>query len=101
MTLLERTRGGLRRVDIPTAARNVYDVTGAGDTALATFAAGIAAGADFETAAHVANLAAGLVVGKRGTATVTGDELLAELGRGLREPQMQVRAAVSQAMATD
>ncbi len=45
MTLFEEEEGGLHRVDIPTVARTIYDVTGAGDTALAAFAAGIAAGA--------------------------------------------------------
>jgi D-beta-D-heptose 7-phosphate kinase/D-beta-D-heptose 1-phosphate adenosyltransferase len=76
MTLFEEKETMLRRVDIPTVARNVYDVTGAGDTALAAFAAGIAAGATREIAAHLANISAGVVVGKRGTATVTKDEIL-------------------------
>lgn len=75
MSLFEPGRTGLRRVDIPTMARSVYDVTGAGDTALATFAAAVASGADYETAAHVANIAAGIVVGKRGTAAVTVEEI--------------------------
>lgn len=66
---------GLRRIDIPTVARNVYDVTGAGDTAIAGFAAGIAAGADRECAAHLANVAAGIAVGKPGTATVGIEEI--------------------------
>jgi rfaE bifunctional protein kinase chain/domain len=69
----------LRRVDVPTAARTVYDVTGAGDTALAAFALATAAGADRETAVRLANLAAGVVVAKRGTATVTLEELRAAL----------------------
>jgi D-beta-D-heptose 7-phosphate kinase/D-beta-D-heptose 1-phosphate adenosyltransferase len=76
MTLFERQEIGLRRVDLPTAARSVYDVTGAGDTALAAFTAAIAAGADRETAAHLANIAAGVVVGKRGTASVNSEEIL-------------------------
>lgn len=79
MTLFERQAAGLRRVDIPTVARNVYDVTGAGDTALAAFAAALAAGADREAAAHLANVAAGVVVGKRGTAVVTREEILGYL----------------------
>jgi D-beta-D-heptose 7-phosphate kinase/D-beta-D-heptose 1-phosphate adenosyltransferase len=57
-------------------ARKIYDVTGAGDTALAAFAAGLAAGAPREAAAHLANISAGVVVGKRGTAIVTTDEIL-------------------------
>jgi rfaE bifunctional protein kinase chain/domain len=76
MTLFEAEKSELYRVDIPTVARNIYDVTGAGDTALAAFAAGIAAGASREEAAQLANISAGVVVGKRGTAIVTTDEIL-------------------------
>ena len=54
----------------------VVDVTGAGDTVIATFTASLAAGADARTAARLANLAGGLVVMKRGTATVSAKELL-------------------------
>ncbi|MEO7412136.1 MAG: bifunctional ADP-heptose synthase [Opitutaceae bacterium] len=62
---------------IPTAAREVYDVSGAGDTALAGLVLALAAGANLEQAAHFANAAAGVVVGKLGTATVTPKELVA------------------------
>lgn len=62
---------------IPTAAREVYDVSGAGDTALASLVLALAAGADLETAAHFSNAASGVVVGKLGTATVSPAELLA------------------------
>jgi D-beta-D-heptose 7-phosphate kinase / D-beta-D-heptose 1-phosphate adenosyltransferase len=75
MSLFENRNGDVGCVDIPTVARNVYDVTGAGDTAIATFAAAIASGADYEAAAHLANTAAGIVVGKHGTATVNVEEL--------------------------
>ena len=61
------------------AARSVFDVSGAGDTVIAMLAAAMAAGADVETAARLANAAAGVVVGKAGTATVTPGEVLAEL----------------------
>ena len=64
---------------IPTVAREVYDVTGAGDTVIATLALALAAGATFAEAAILANHAAGVVVGKVGTATVTRDELLATM----------------------
>lgn len=64
---------------IPTAAREVYDVSGAGDTALAALALALAAGANIEQAAHFANAASGVVVGKLGTATVTPAELKAYL----------------------
>lgn len=64
---------------IPTAAREVFDVSGAGDTAIAGLVLALAVGADLETAAHFANAAAGVVVGKLGTATVTPKELLAHV----------------------
>jgi D-beta-D-heptose 7-phosphate kinase/D-beta-D-heptose 1-phosphate adenosyltransferase len=62
---------------IPTAAREVYDVSGAGDTVIAALTLAMMAGADIETAAQFANAAAGVVVGKIGTATVTPEELVA------------------------
>ena len=62
---------------IPTAAREVYDVSGAGDTALASLVLALAAGAPLDQAAQFANAAAGVVVGKLGTATVTPQELTA------------------------
>ena len=62
---------------IPTVAREVYDVTGAGDTVIATLAMALAAGAQMIEAAIIANHAAGVVVGKVGTATVTPSELFA------------------------
>jgi len=62
---------------IPTAARQVFDVSGAGDTSIAGLVLALTAGADLETAAHFANAAAGVVVGKLGTATVTPEELVA------------------------
>ena len=61
---------------IPTAAREVYDVSGAGDTSLAALVLALVARAPLETAAHFANAAAGVVVGKLGTATVTPKELV-------------------------
>ncbi len=66
----------------PTAAREVFDVTGAGDTVLATAALAVASGASFEDAAVLANRAAGIVVGKAGTATVSAKELIADLESG-------------------
>jgi len=64
---------------IPTVAREVYDVSGAGDTVVSTAALALASGANLQEAAHLANCAAGVVVGKLGTATVTRDELLGAL----------------------
>jgi len=63
-------------VYVETAAREVYDVTGAGDTVIAALAAGLASGATMLEAASLANHAAGVVVGKVGTATATATELL-------------------------
>lgn len=62
-----------------TVAREVYDVSGAGDTVIATLGVMLAHGADWERAIHVANLAAGVVVGKLGTAVCTRQELDAAL----------------------
>ena len=66
----------LRPLRIPARAREVFDVTGAGDTVIAVLTLALAAGASMEDAARLANLAAGAVVGKHGTATVSPDELL-------------------------
>ncbi len=69
-------------VEIPIhGSDQVTDVTGAGDTVIATFTAALAAGADTESAARLANFAAGIVVMKRGTATVTRQELLAAIAQ--------------------
>lgn len=62
---------------IPTAAKEVFDVSGAGDTVIASLTLALAAGQSFENAAEFANLAAGVVVGKVGTATVSPSEILA------------------------
>jgi D-beta-D-heptose 7-phosphate kinase/D-beta-D-heptose 1-phosphate adenosyltransferase len=69
--------------DIPTRAREVYDVTGAGDTVIAALSLALAAGATLREAAHIANYAAGVVVGKVGTATVS----LTELRRAIAEAE--------------
>ena len=72
MTLLE---SGKPPLHLPTQALEVSDVTGAGDTVIAVLAAGLGAGLDFAAAAALSNLAAGIVVGKLGAATVTSTEL--------------------------
>ena len=64
-------------LNVPTVAREVFDVSGAGDTVIATMAAALAAGASLEEAVRLSNQAAGIVVGKLGTAVVTADELFA------------------------
>ena len=73
MMLLERDSAP---VYVATVAREVYDVTGAGDTVIATLAAALAARASLVEAAALANHAAGIVVGKLGTATASADELV-------------------------
>ncbi len=79
--LLTRSERGMTLYDgqqshhIPTAARDVFDVTGAGDTVIAVFTACLARGDDALTAAQIANRAAGVVVGKVGTATASWNEI--------------------------
>ena len=63
---------------LPTFAREVFDVTGAGDTVIATLALAHAAGATMQECAMLANHAAGIVVGKVGTATASRSELLSD-----------------------
>ncbi|MEO7028907.1 MAG: bifunctional D-glycero-beta-D-manno-heptose-7-phosphate kinase/D-glycero-beta-D-manno-heptose 1-phosphate adenylyltransferase HldE [Acidobacteriaceae bacterium] len=63
----------------PTRAREVFDVSGAGDTVIATLAAGLAAGLEVKTAVELANLAAGIVIGKVGTVPIARHELIAAL----------------------
>ena len=70
-------------VTIPARAREVFDVSGAGDTVIATVAAGLAAGLAMTEAAQIANVAAGIVVGKVGTQPVTHNELAAALQLGV------------------
>lgn len=67
------------KIDIPTQAKEVYDITGAGDTVIAMLTICLAAGLPQHDAAYLANFAAGIVVGKRGTATTTLDEIKATL----------------------
>jgi D-beta-D-heptose 7-phosphate kinase/D-beta-D-heptose 1-phosphate adenosyltransferase len=73
MSLFSRS---LEAVHIPTVAREVFDVSGAGDTVLASLAVGIAAGLGMAEASRLANIAAGIAVGKLGTSTVSPDEII-------------------------
>lgn len=68
-------------VHIPTKAQEVFDVSGAGDTVIAVFALALAGGISLADSAYLANLAAGVVVGKLGTYAVSREELLAALKR--------------------
>jgi D-beta-D-heptose 7-phosphate kinase/D-beta-D-heptose 1-phosphate adenosyltransferase len=74
MTLFEKTKSEVTH--IPTKAKEVYDVTGAGDTVIATLSLALAVGASYEEAARISNHAAGIVVSKLGTATVAPEELI-------------------------
>jgi D-beta-D-heptose 7-phosphate kinase/D-beta-D-heptose 1-phosphate adenosyltransferase len=71
MTLFEKNK----IMHIPTAAKEVFDVTGAGDTVIAVLTLALSCGASLMEAAKIANYAAGIVVGKLGTATVLPSEL--------------------------
>ncbi len=75
-------RNGQVESTLPTAAREVFDVSGAGDTAIAALTAALAAGADPVSAASFANIAAGVVVAKIGTAVVKPEEILAAARAG-------------------
>ncbi|MBW1804142.1 MAG: D-glycero-beta-D-manno-heptose-7-phosphate kinase [Deltaproteobacteria bacterium] len=71
---------------IPTVARKVFDVTGAGDTVISTLCLGLAAGMDLKSAAIISNFAAGLVVGEVGTSTVTAEELQSAIANRPKRP---------------
>lgn len=75
MSLIRR---GAKPLHMKAAARDVFDVTGAGDTVIAAIGCAYAAGGDLEDAVHLANIAAGIVVGKMGAAIATPDEILRE-----------------------
>jgi D-glycero-beta-D-manno-heptose-7-phosphate kinase len=77
-------RPGHKPHHIPTVAREVFDVSGAGDTVIATLVLALAARADPVAAAEISNHAAGVVVGKVGTATCSPDELVASFARSRR-----------------
>jgi D-beta-D-heptose 7-phosphate kinase/D-beta-D-heptose 1-phosphate adenosyltransferase len=94
MTLL---RQGHPELHLPALAREVFDVTGAGDTVIGTLASALAAGSDIENAVALANTAAGIVVVKLGTATVSAHELRrklrssGEIGSGsLNQQQLKI-----------
>ncbi|MGO9379472.1 MAG: D-glycero-beta-D-manno-heptose-7-phosphate kinase [Dissulfurispiraceae bacterium] len=79
MSLFERNTKNIRVTHIPTVAKKVFDVTGAGDTVIAAFTLAHAAGASLQDAAVVSNHAAGLVVGEVGTAVATPEAILQSL----------------------
>jgi D-beta-D-heptose 7-phosphate kinase / D-beta-D-heptose 1-phosphate adenosyltransferase len=81
-----------QEVHLATEAREVYDVSGAGDTVLSCLGAGMACGLSIEEAAQVANLAAGVVVGKVGTSTVSPEELLEAAARLHLDTDLKIRS---------
>ncbi|GAB7027922.1 D-glycero-beta-D-manno-heptose-7-phosphate kinase [Geotalea toluenoxydans] len=76
---------------IPTVAREVYDVTGAGDTVLSVLSLGLACGLSMAEAAGIANVAAGIAVGKLGTSTVSPGEIIAEIGHGHPDSDAKIK----------
>jgi D-beta-D-heptose 7-phosphate kinase/D-beta-D-heptose 1-phosphate adenosyltransferase len=94
--ILFHERNADHQFSLPTLAREVFDVSGAGDTVVAAFALARASGADHEMAVSLANRAASVVVGKFGTATVTPEEILQDTDALRLVP----RPALSQLAAT-
>jgi D-beta-D-heptose 7-phosphate kinase/D-beta-D-heptose 1-phosphate adenosyltransferase len=76
---------------IPTLAREVYDVTGAGDTVMATLALGLACGLGFVESARLANVAAGIAVGKLGTSTVSPAEIIGSIGHDHLDSDVKIK----------
>ena len=105
--VLTRSERGVRLfgrgapVDIPARARQVFDVTGAGDTFAAAFAAFLLSGEEVTMAAWLANAAAGIKVRKVGTATVSRDEILEEVERGTATRVKRVDRATAAGVAAD
>jgi len=101
MTLLRKNE---EEFHLPTQAKEVYDVTGAGDTVIATLALAIGAGSKYDQASALANIAAGIVVGKIGTSTVSEAEIVNALATGqesgfgmLTEDQLKIAVGLAQA----
>ena len=78
-------------VHIPTVAREVFDVTGAGDTVISVLSLGLACGLSLPEAAWIANVAAGIAVGKLGTSTVSPQEIVAEVGHGMKDSDSKIK----------
>lgn len=76
---------------IPAQVKEVYDVSGAGDTVLAVLGLGIACGCSYADASYLANMAAGFVVGKIGTATITQDELMEVVAKRISPAQFKIK----------
>ena len=79
-------------ISLPTVAREVFDVSGAGDTVLSLFGLGMAQKLPLECSAALANLGAGIVVGKVGTSTVSAEELLAAIGAQHHDSDVKIKS---------
>jgi D-beta-D-heptose 7-phosphate kinase/D-beta-D-heptose 1-phosphate adenosyltransferase len=88
MSLFPREGGAIH---IPTVAREVFDVTGAGDTVLAVLGVALACGLDLGGAARLANVAAGIAVGKVGTSTVSPAEIIAEVSHSHADSDTKIK----------
>lgn len=86
---------------VPTKAQEVFDVTGAGDTVIAVLGMALAVGVDMEASIHLANTAAGIVVGKMGTATVTNEELQAAIQTGSELKAGMIKEALLKQLVMD
>jgi D-beta-D-heptose 7-phosphate kinase/D-beta-D-heptose 1-phosphate adenosyltransferase len=95
------SRTGHEQFAIPTLAKEVFDVSGAGDTVVATLALALASGADSASALMLANKAASVVVGKFGTATLTAEELLGDSDATRLVPRQSLRALAATVRARD
>jgi len=80
-----------RETHLPTEAREVYDVSGAGDTVLSLLGIGLAGGMLLEDAARLSNIAAGIVVGKVGTSTVSREEILDVISRQHQDTDLKIK----------
>ena len=98
MTLLEKKTGKIVRMDFPTEAKDVFDVSGAGDTVIASIAAGLAGGFSLSESIRLANVAAGIVVGKSGTATVNKTEITPFLNKAESYMSMEEAESFAQSL---
>lgn len=93
MTIWAPAEGADHSIGIPTVATEVFDVSGAGDTVIATLALALTVGMQVSEAARIANAAAGISVGKRGTAVVRVRELANALGSGIERGHPKIASA--------
>ena len=98
MTLLEKKTGKIVRMDFQTEAKDVFDVSGAGDTVIASIAAGLAGGFSLSESIRLANVAAGIVVGKSGTATVNKTEITPFLNKAEAYMSMEEAESFAQSL---